>query len=60
MKHMAEKRANGSETHIHCKFCGVNFATEEAEIFHIQEVTNSQILNCLSKNALAASVSDNN
>ena len=39
MKHKADKRANGSDTHIHCKFCGVDFATEQAEILHIRKAS---------------------
>lgn len=39
MKHKADKRAKGSDKHIHCKFCGVGFATEQAEILHVRQAS---------------------
>ena len=39
MAHKAQKRAEGSLDHIHCKFCGMDFWTEAAEQRHIQEVS---------------------
>lgn len=38
LKHMEEKRAQNPQDHIHCKFCGDDFITPEAERYHIQEV----------------------
>lgn len=38
MKHKTEKRASDPEDHVHCRFCGIDFVTDEAERLHIQEV----------------------